>query len=207
MRWYADLPGVRARQVAADAVWLVLVVLSVLLGRAVAGAVAALADPARGLAGGARDLARQLDAAGRSAGEVPLVGEELAAPLGRAAEGAGSLAAAGQEQVDGVLQLATVLGVATAAVPVVLVTLLRLVPRLRWWRRAQEARRLLRTPGGEELLALRALQLSEPAQLLAAHPDPVAAWRAGDAGAVRALADLQLRAAGLRRPPGPDAPA
>ncbi|NAZ88591.1 hypothetical protein, partial [Kineococcus indalonis] len=198
MRWYADLPGVRARQLAADAVWLVLVLASVLLGRAVAAAVSALADPARGVAGGAADLSRQLGGAGEGAAGVPLVGDELAGPLRRAAEGAASLAAAGQEQVDAVLRLATVLGVATAAVPVVLVTLARLVPRLRWQRRADEARRLAATPGGRELLALRALALRTPGELLAAHPEPVAAWRRGDEGAVRALAGLQLRAAGLR---------
>ncbi|WP_432488640.1 hypothetical protein [Kineococcus sp. SYSU DK018] len=203
VRWYADLPAVRARQVTADAVWLVLVTASVLLGRAVNGAVSALAAPARGFTGGARDLERQLDGAGENAADLPLVGDELAGPLQRAADGAASLAAAGQQQVDAVTQLATVLGLASAAVPVVLVTLLRLVPRRRWQRRADETRRLLRTPGGEELLALRALHTRSPAELLGVHPEPVLAWRRGDPAAVRALADLQLRAVGLRRRPAP----
>ncbi|WP_432505184.1 hypothetical protein [Kineococcus arenarius] len=198
MRWYADLPAVRARQVAADAVWLVLVTASVLLGRAVAGAVAALADPARGLAGGARDLSRQLDGAGESAADLPLVGDELTGPLQRAADGAASLAAAGQEQVDAVTHLAAVLGVATAAVPIALVTLLHLVPRLRWRRRAGEARRLAATAGGERLLALRALYTRSSAELLDAHPDPAGAWAREDPAALTALADLQLRAVGLR---------
>ncbi|WP_337063379.1 hypothetical protein [Kineococcus sp. G2] len=199
MRWYADLPAVRARQVTADAVWLVLVAASVLLGRAVDGAVSALADPARGFAGGAADLARQLDGAGEGAADLPLVGDELTGPLRRAADGAASLAAAGQEQVDAVTQLATVLGVATAVVPALLVTLLRLVPRWRWQRRADEARRLAATAGGERLLALRALHTRSAAELLAAHPDPAGAWAREDPAALRALADLQLRAAGLRR--------
>ncbi|MCI2237423.1 hypothetical protein MO973_05950 [Paenibacillus sp. TRM 82003] len=198
MRWYADLPAVRARQVTADAVWLVLVAASVLLGRAVAAAVSALAEPARGFTGGARDLARQLDGAGESAADVPLVGDELAGPLQRAAEGATSLAEAGQQQVDAVTQLATVLGVATAAVPIVLVTLLRLVPRRRWQRRADETRRLAATAGGERLLALRALHTRSAAELLDVHPDPAGGWAREDPVAVRALADLQLRAAGLR---------
>jgi hypothetical protein len=72
-----------------------------------------------------------------------------------------------------------------------------LLRRVSFVRRAAAARSLASTPGGTELLALHALSTRKPASLLATHPDPVAAWRAGDPRVVRQLADLALRDAGV----------
>ncbi len=200
---YADTPAVRARQLVADACWLLAVVAAVLAGRAVRAAVEGLAAPARRFAGGADDLAAQLGGAADGVAGAPLLGDDLAGPLERAADGARSLSAAGTDQVQALAHLAGVLGLTTALVPIVLVTVLRLVPRLRWWRRAAQARRLAATPDGDDLLALRALQSRSAQELRAAVPDPVRAWREQRPGAVRALADLELRALGLHRRPDP----
>jgi hypothetical protein len=53
-------------------------------------------------------------------------------------------------------------------------------------------------PAGEELLALRALANRPLQELRRVAPDPVRAWRDGDADAVRALAHLELIADGVR---------
>ncbi|NIZ93260.1 hypothetical protein [Kineococcus rubinsiae] len=202
MTLYADAGPRRVRQVTADVLLLLAVLGAVWLGRTVRAAVRALADPALGFASGASGLADRLRDAGVQAGRTPLVGDRLASPLDAAASQASALAAAGRGQADAVQDLARTLGLATALVPIVLLLLLWGVPRLRWVRRSQAGRRLAGTPGGEALLALRALTTSPDAALLAVHPDPAAAWRAGDPAVVRALADLQLRSLGVSRASG-----
>jgi hypothetical protein len=195
--FYADRPAHRSRQLSADAVWLLLVVLSVVIGRAVHGFVAAVADPARSFSTGSSDLAAKLSDAGEAAGGTPLVGDDLAGVLDRSAGSAASLADAADEQVQSVLHLATVLGLLTALVPIAIVTAVRVAQRVRWTRRAGEARRLSRTEAGTRVLALRALQSRPERELLSVHPDPAGAWQDGDAPTVAGLAALELRALGL----------
>lgn len=197
MRFHADVPGRRAAQFAADGAWAVLVVGSVLVGRAVTSAVGAVADPARSFTSGAGGLAEQLRGAGTRVDGAPLVGDELAAPLLAAAERAGDLAGAGRAQVASVERWATGAGVAVALAGIVLVTALWLLPRLRWARRAAQARRLRGRPGGDRVLALRALQSAPAADLLAVHPDPAGAWNSGDPAVVAALARVHLHSLGL----------
>ncbi|NAZ81330.1 hypothetical protein GTR02_05825 [Kineococcus sp. R8] len=199
MPFYADAGPRRVRQVTGDLLLVVGVLAAGWLGRTVRAAVAALADPALSFAAGATGLAQRLRDAGEQAGDTPLVGDELARPLDAASSSAGSLAAAGREQAGAVQDLARTLGLATALIPIALLLLLWGLPRLRWLRRARSSRRLAATPGGDTLLALRALQGGPDAALLAVHPDPAAAWRAGDPAVVRALADLQLRSVGVTR--------
>lgn len=200
VRFYADRPARRNRQLAGDAAWLLVVLLGVLAGWAVHGFVAAVADPARRFSDGSATLADRLSAAGETAGDTPLIGDDLAGVLDRSATSASSLADAADAQVQSVLHLATVLGLLTALVPIALVTAVRLAQRIRWARGAARARRLSATAAGDRVLALRALQRRAPGELLAVHPDPAAAWQAQDGPAVRGLADLELRALGLDRP-------
>lgn len=206
MNLYAELPARRTRQVAADVVWAVLVVLAIVLGRTVTALVAGLADPARGFAAGADGLAAELAGAGEKVSGTPLVGDDLAGPLAAASDRAAALAAAGTAQVDAVEGWATVLGVGTALVLVLLLTLVRMVPRRRWARAAADARRLRSTPGGERLLALRALSTAGSAELLRIAPDPAAAWRDGDPDVVARLCAVQLRTLGLAPSPHPPPP-
>lgn len=197
MPFYADRPARRSRQLTADALWLVLVALSVIAGRAVHGIVVAVADPARSFSTGSADLAERLSDAGDTASRTPLIGDDLADVLDRSAGSASALAGAADEQVQSVLHLATALELLTALVPIVVVTAVRSAQRIRWARRAGQARRLSRTDAGTRVLALRALQHRDAAELLAVHPDPAQAWQDGDVPTVRALAELELRAVGL----------
>ena len=69
--------------------------------------------------------------------------------------------------------------------------------RLRFFRRKWTVTGLAATPAGEQLLALRALTNRPPRKLAAISADPVGAWRREDPLAMRALAALELRAAGI----------
>jgi hypothetical protein len=193
----ADRPAARARQLTADAAWLLLVVLAVLAGRAVHAAVASVAGPARGFSAGSGDLAGRLSSAADTAADTPLVGDDLAGVLDSSAASASSLARAADAQVQSVLHLATALGLLTALVPIAAVTAVRLAQRVRWARAAGRARALSRTPAGTRVLALRALQSRPGPELLAVDPDPARAWQDGDRAAVAALAGLELAALGL----------
>jgi hypothetical protein len=203
VKLYADLPAHRARQLAADAVWLVCVVLAVLAGRAVHATIAAVSGPARRISDSSTALSDQLREAGAATAGAPLIGDDVAGVLDRSADTARSLARTATDQAEQVLQVATLLGVLTAALPVLLATGLRLRQRIRWARRARQAEALAATAAGERVLALRALQHRSAADLFAVHPDPAAAWTAGEDATVRALAAAEQTPLGLRGTPGP----
>ena len=200
MKLYADRPARRNRQVAVDLLWLLAVLASVLAGTTVHRVIADAVDPARKFSAGSSDLADRLTAAGRTAARTPLIGDDLAGVLDRSADSATSLAGAADAQIDSVLHVATLLGVLTALLPILVVTAVRLAQRLRWARRAREAGRLAGTRAGDRVLALRALTSTPPDRLFAVHPDPAAAWQGQDPTVVRALADLELARLGLDRP-------
>jgi hypothetical protein len=70
--------------------------------------------------------------------------------------------------------------------------------RLRWARRATEARNLSRLEDGPDILALRALMNADYREIRGIDREPVDAWRRGDKQVMRALAQLELREAGVR---------
>jgi hypothetical protein len=71
--------------------------------------------------------------------------------------------------------------------------------RVRFFRRKWTALTLAATPAGEQLLALRALANRPLGKLAAVSMDPVGAWRRDDLIAIRGLANLELRSAGVAR--------
>jgi hypothetical protein len=200
MQLYAEHPVQRARQLAADIGMLAWVLLWVLVARAVHGAVLVLADPGRAVEDLGRSVAGNMESAAGVAEDVPVVGDELAAPFDALADAGGSLTGAGQAAQDAVGTLAAVLAVVLVVLPVGWLLLRWLPWRLRWAREAGAARTLLRGTPDLHVLAARALA-SAPLPRLAALPAGTgAAWQAGDPGAVRALAGLELRRLGLRLP-------
>ena len=91
------------------------------------------------------------------------------------------------------------LALAVAAPPILAVAMPWLFLRVRFFRRKWTAMTLAATPAGEQLLALRALANRPLTQLAAINADPVGAWRREDTLAIRGLAALELRSAGIRR--------
>ena len=198
MQVYSGYAAVRSRQIVADVLALATVIVAFALGSAVGAAVAGLGAFGRQVAEAGAGLRSSMADAAEVVGGIPLLGDAAAGPF-RDASGVGSaLVASGEEQQRVVAALALAVGVLVALGPLLVVLLLWLPRRLRFARRATAVRRLAAGAGGVELLALRAL-VSAPARTVTAlAADPVAAWRAGDPATVRALADLELRRAGVR---------
>jgi hypothetical protein len=206
MRLYADRPDRRTRQLAADTGLLAWVVLWVLVARVVHRAALVLADPGRAIGDLGRSISDNMGSAAGAAGRVPVAGSALAKPFQALGDAGTSVADAGQTTQDAADTLATALAVVLVVLPVGWMLLRWLPWRLRWAREARAADRLLADrrpdPPDLELLAARALATA-PLPALAALPTGTgAAWRAGDPGAVRALAGLELARLGLRLPPG-----
>jgi hypothetical protein len=200
MQLYAEHPVQRGRQLAADIGMLAWILLWVLVARALHGAVLVLAGPGRALEDLGTSVAGNMASAAGVAGDVPVVGDELAAPFDALADAGGSVTAAGQAAQDAVGTLAAVLAVVLVVLPVGWLLLRWLPWRLRWAREAGAARRLLAGKPDLHVLAARALATAPLPRLATLPAGTGAAWQAGDPAAVRALAGLELRRLGLRLP-------
>ncbi len=192
---YAELPNVRSRQFGGDLVAAAVAVLAVWAGMWLHDLVAELAEPGRLIEAAGRDLAERAGGSAEGLAGTPLVGDLLSAPLAAVADGGRALGAAGASQQESVLDVALALGVAVAALPIVLLLALYVPRRVAAARRSGAVARLRDAGAGAELLALRALSSRPVVELLAVSPDPMAAYRRGDHGG---LAALELRANGLR---------
>lgn len=199
MQLYSSSPLVRARQVTGDVVAIGLVVVFVVLGVGIAGFIGTFAELGRQLEEAGAGFQGTMQDASRALGGLPLVGGAASAPFDGASGAGQTLADAGRQQQDGVARAALVAGLVVAGVPSLVVLWVWLRGRIAFVRRASSTRSLLALPGGDDLLALRALTGRDARAALAVAPDPVAAWRAGDPEVVRRLADLALRDAGVAR--------
>lgn len=201
MKLYADRFPTAARQLLTDLLAIAWIYFWIRAGIWLHDLVGKLAVPGQKLEGAGGGLADNLADAGGKVGRVPIVGDELTTPFARAADAARAVAEAGQDQQELVADLAVVLGLAAAAVPVALVALIWLPLRIRWMRRAAAAATLRDAPAGRDLLALRALATQPLRKLTRIDPDVAEAWRRRDPATVNALAALELRAHGLRGKP------
>ncbi len=157
MRFYAQTPARRNRQVLVDLIAVALIAVAVWAALAVRGTIMLLAEPGRKVESSGDSLARELGEAGDAASDVPFVGDVLEKPLRSAADASSGFADAGVSFQETVGQVADVVTVALIVLPVLFVLLLWLPPRLLWIRRSSTLRRLAEAPGGADLLALRAL--------------------------------------------------
>jgi hypothetical protein len=128
---------------------------------------------------------------------VPLVGDALTRPFAALGGSGRDLAEAGARQQEVVLTVALWLGVVAAALPILVLLGLYLPPRVRWIREASAAARFRAAGADAQLFALRALTNRSLRELRRATPDPWGAYRSGD---WRPLAELELRALGIRAP-------
>ena len=199
-RWvpYASTPGRLLSQLFSDIVVVLWTAVWVFVGMAVHSAVATVAEFGYRVESGANGVAGNLDSAGNSAGNVPLIGDDLAKPLSAAGDAAREIAGAGQSLGVTAGWLAWLLALAVAAPPILALMMPWLFLRVRYFRRKWTAVTLASTSAGEQLLALRALANRPLPKLAAINADPVGAWRNQDPVAIRGLAALELRASGIR---------
>jgi hypothetical protein len=196
---YATMPGRLLVQLVSDIVVALWTAVWVLVAMAVHAAVSTIAEVGRQVEGGANGIAHNLDSAGDSAHKIPLVGDAVSKPLRGASEAALDIASAGHNLDTTASWLAVVLALAVAAPPILAIAGPWLFLRVRFFRRKLTAITLAATPAGEQLLALRALANRPLVKLAAVSADPVGAWRREDVLAIRGLATLELRSAGIRR--------
>ena len=199
MKLYADRVPTALRQLITDIVVVLWVYLWIRAGFWVHDMVEKLGVPGQKMESAGGGLASNMADAGGKVGKVPLVGDQLVKPFNGAADAARSLADAGREQQQVVDKMSLIVALAAVAVPLAIVLLLWLPLRLRWIRRAGVASAVNGAPSGRDLLALRALATQPLSKLSKLGPDIAQSWRNGDAEAVAALADLELRSLGLRR--------
>lgn len=195
---YARTPGRLLAQLTSDVIALVWFAIWISVGVAVHSAIATIADVGRQVQTGADGVADSLSSAGHNADGIPLIGKAIGAPLRSASSAAVDIAGAGDSLNSTASWLAWVLALAVALPPILAVAMPWLVLRIRFFRRKWTAVTLASTDAGEQLLALRALANRPLAKLTEVSDDPVTAWRTHDTIAIRKLAALELRSAGLR---------
>lgn len=196
---YATTPARLTAQLVSDLLIAAWITGWVLVGLAVHHAIATFASVGTQVQSGATGISENLNSAGDNADRLPLVGDAVATPLRAASAAALDLAGAGQSLNSTATWLAVVLAIAVAAPPILAVGMPWLFLRIRFFRRKWTVISLAQTPAGEQLLALRALANRPLRRLTEVSTDPVGAWRREDPDAVRGLAALELRSAGVAR--------
>jgi hypothetical protein len=198
VKLYAETAGLRARQLLGDLAVLAWTAAWVAAGLLLYRLVERLAVPGERVERAGSAFAGDVAEIQQKVGRLPVVGDDLRDPFGRLAGVGQTLADAGATQQEVVHQLALWLGVLVAAVPIVALLLVWLPRRVAWAREAGAASRLRLDGADLELFAFRAVANRSLRELHRATPDPAGALRDGD---FQALADLELRALGLRARP------
>ncbi len=200
MKLYAETPVRAGAQIVADLLFVLWLLLWVAAGTTVHDATLELGGPGRQLTEAATGLSGAMEDAGGALDGVPVVGDEIRSPFDDAAGAADRMAEAGREQVRSVERLALWLGLAVAAIPMLLAAMIHLPRRVRFVRRATAGARFVDAADDLDLFALRALA-HQPMHVLArVSDDPAGAWRRGERSVTDRLAELELRATGLRPP-------
>jgi len=197
VKLYAERLPIAIRQLLTDIAVVIWVYLWVRVGLRVHDMVEKLAVPGQKLQSAGGGIADNLADAGSKVNRVPLVGDQLVKPFNGAADAARAIADAGRQQQHVVDQMSVLLAILAVSVPLALVVFLWLPFRLRWMRRAGVASAVRAEPAGRDLLALRALASRPLDELTRLGPDIAQSWRNGDAEAVDALAELELKRLGL----------
>jgi hypothetical protein len=194
MKLYAEVPRWRLRQQLTDAAVVVWIYVWIRLGQKVHELVLRLQGAGRSLEDTGSDFAGRFDDISDTVDRLPVVGGQLQRPFGAVADGSRALQEAGATQQEVVHDLAVLLGVLLALIPILYVLIKYLPGRVRWIRDATAAQRLRIDASDLHLFALRAVATKPLYELQRACKDPAAALASGD---YRPLAALELGALGL----------
>lgn len=208
MRLYAATPVRRTRQILGDLLLLGWIALWIWVGGVMHDITTSLATSGLEIEASATGLSDAFKDAGDSLEQVPLVGDDVAAPFDAARDAIDGIASAGRGTAEAVQNLADWLGLSIAAIPILIWLAFYLPARYRFARRATAGQRFIDSNADLDLFALRALA-SQPMHVLARiSDDPVRGWRTKDPEMIRVLGELELKENGLRPPrPAPVAEA
>ncbi|HEX5856596.1 MAG TPA: hypothetical protein VFY91_00665 [Microbacterium sp.] len=198
MTLYSDFGPRRTRQIIGDVIALALIAAWVWLGITVYQLVENLAGFGVQMEESGANFKKTMTEVGTNLGGIPLIGDGIQAPFDGASDAGAALEAAGQSQQVAVNQLAMGLGIGIAVLPIVMILVIWLIPRIRFARRSGRARAAIDAGASIDLLALRALATEKISTLSKIDPDAMGAWRRGDEGVMRALAQLELKSSGVR---------
>lgn len=189
----------RRRQILGDLGAIAWIGLWVWIGLGLRELIGRLAESGRTLERAGDDLSGAGARIGERLQDLPIVGDALRAAFGSVAQTGQSLTEAGVAQQDVVAALALWLPLLIATLPIGYVVVPYVAWRARWMRNVEAAKRLRdEASGWPELFALRALTNRPLRQLRRADDDPHAAYAAGR---YHPLAQVELRALGLKLPP------
>lgn len=198
IKLYSDHSAQRVRQIVADLIALIVVILSIVAGVTTHAVISGFGSALASLENAGEGFEQTMIDIGENLGNVPFIGDGIRGPFD-AASGAGtSIAAAGRTGQAIVENIAVFAGFGVALLPIAILLLVWLWPRLRFVRRAAETRALLSLDDGESLLALRALGTARAADLARISPRPVLDWQTGEPSVTRRLAAVAARSAGVR---------
>lgn len=198
--FYAQRRGRMLGQLAVDLFIVGWTVLWWYLGRSVQQTVYAIATPARTSADAARQMADELRRGAEQAAQLPVVGAELRKPFEAVAGSLQPIIDASDQQVASIEQAGSLLGWLVFLIPVIILVVIWLPARIRFFLQARAAQRFLDSEADLDLFALRAM-VRQPMHVIAKiSEDPVAAWRRGDRDVIHALAAVELRRTGLNPP-------
>lgn len=198
MNLYSDFAPRRTRQVIGDVVALAAIAAWAFIGVTVFQLVSNLSTFGVQMEQAGSGFRQTMVDVGETLGGIPLIGGGIRVPFDGASTAGAALETAGQSQQLAVSQLATGLGLGISLLPILMILVLWLVPRIRFARRSANARAMLDASAGVDLLALRALANQKISALSGVSPNAMDAWRRGDETVMRALAQLELRSAGVR---------
>src|ERR687883_1845792 len=146
LRPYSSQPKRLSLQLASDVFVLVWIYVWYRVGQLVHDTLVQVAAVGYRIQGSAGQVSGSLTQAGRSAGNLPLVGENLGRPLSDAGAQIGDIAGAGRSAGDTLTKLATPLGWAVALGPILLVLVIWLPRRWRFARRGRGGGRRVPSP-------------------------------------------------------------
>jgi len=198
MKLYSDYTGRRTGQIAIDAIATLSIAAWVWFGITIYQLVSNLSAFGIQMQQAGAGFRQTMTDVGENLGSIPVIGGGIRAPFDGASGAGAALEQAGLDQQIAVSQLATVLGIGIAALPIAMILLIWLIPRLRFARRAGNAQAIMASKAGVDLLALRALANQKMAVIAEVDPDAMSAWRRGDETVMHRLAQLELRSAGVR---------
>jgi len=198
LRPYASNPARRLRQMVGDVLVVVLLALFAWVAVQVHDAIDRLDGPGEELMSAGQGLQDNLGKASDAAEEVPVVGDDLAAPIEEASDAAATVEEAGRRQVNAAHGAANWVGWAIFLLPSLVLVALWLPRRVGYALLAGRTKQVAGSVEGADLLALRALSRQPLQRLQSVSRSPAEDWRRGDAGTIAMLARLELDDLGLR---------